>query len=378
MEANNINPNFDDLDQSEIIKSHVQEITLDSGLYSELEVKVTEEIPPPETAWEQVRDNQTAILGTLGNFSVIIGKAKSRKSFFVNIAISTLLNKDLLLGQFKGALPEEKRKVLYFDTEQGKYHVQLAIKRICRQIGQDIPENLNVYSLRSKKPLDRLKIIEDIIYKTENLGFVVIDGIKDLITSINDEEQATMIASKLLKWTEERSIHIVNVLHQNKSDNNARGHIGTELMNKAETVLSVTKNSEDKEISIVEAQFCRNREPEPFAFEINNEGVPVIAENFEIRTETKKNKFDVLDLEDEKVYNLLKCIYENGNSFSYSELVNQIKIAYKKEYKVKLGTNRAKELLTHCKNQNWLQQTKRKAPYYLGDFNNENILLTSV
>ena len=69
-----------------------------------------------------------------------------------------------------------------------------------------------------------------------------------------------MIASKLLKWTEEKNIHVVTVLHQNKNDGNARGHLGSELVNKAETVLSVTKDSKEKDISIVEAEYCRNKE----------------------------------------------------------------------------------------------------------------------
>ncbi len=262
---------------ADVIQNHVEELEAKSNGLSEglsdvlnaLEVRATDELKPPEIAWAQENRNNTAVLGTLGNFSLIIGKAKSRKSFFINIAVSAVLNKGTLLNQFTGRLPLDKRKVLYFDTEQGKYHVQLALKRICKQIAVDVPEDLKVYHLRSKNPSERLEIIEHAIYSTENLGFVVIDGIKDLVTSINDEAEATMIASKLLKWTEEKNIHIVTVLHQNKSDNNARGHIGTELLNKAETVLSVTKNEQDKDISIVEAQMCRNIEPEPFAFEID-------------------------------------------------------------------------------------------------------------
>ena len=51
-------------------------------------------------------------------------------------------------------------------------------------------------------------------------------------------------------------------LHQNKSDTNARGHIGTELNNKAETVLSVTVSEGNNDISIVEPQMSRNMSSE--------------------------------------------------------------------------------------------------------------------
>ena len=338
-------------------------------------IDVKEVIPKPQIAISlaNTKTDGFAILGTLGNFSVIIGKAKAKKSFFINIAVSTALSKDLILERFKSDLPNDKNEVLYFDTEQGKYHVQKAVKRICAQINQPEPENLHTYFLRSLTPSERLEFIENEIYSNNKIGFVVIDGIKDLVTSINDEEQATNIASKLLKWTEERNIHIISVLHQNKSDTNARGHIGTELINKAETVLEVAKSETDNNISIVTPQQCRNIEPEVFAFEINEYGIPIIAENFEIRTETKKNRFDVTDLEDFKKYQLLNEVFTKGESFKYGKLVEQITIAYKNQFNSTIGTNRTKLLITDCTNNGWLLQEKHGAPYTLGTFKENEI-----
>lgn len=334
-------------------------------------IDVNEAIPPPQIAWSlyNTKTDIFNVLGTLGNFSLIIGKAKSRKSFFINIAVSTALSKDLILKRFKSDLPQEQNQVLYFDTEQSKYHVQIALKRICKQINVDEPNNLHVYHLRSLKPSERLEAIEHLIYNNDKIGFVIIDGIKDLVTSINDESEATMIASKLLKWTEERNIHIVTVLHQNKSDNNARGHIGTELINKAETVLSITKAENDNDISIVEPQQCRNIEPETFAFEIDENGIPIIAENFEIRTETNKNKFNVTNIEDLKKYQLLTEVFSKGESFGYGDLKTQLQFAYKNQFKNSLGDNKAKDLIIDFKNNGWLIQEKHKAPYTLRAFN---------
>ena len=286
-----INPNFDDLINTKSLTNHIEEIkeipaTIDEKLKKAL-IIATEKIEPPKIAWNQVTEKDTRVLGTLGNFSLVIGKAKSKKSFFVNIAVSTVLKAGTLLGMFKGELPKDKSNVLYFDTEQGKYHVQLALKRICEQIKVSIPKNVSVYGLRSYTPAERLEMIEKAINTTENLGFVIIDGIKDLVTSINDEGEATMIASKLLKWSEQKEIHILTVLHQNKGDNNARGHIGTELINKAETVLSVTRDTKNPDVSIVEAQFCRGLEPQPFAFEIIN-GLPCLVDGFVLQKNSTK------------------------------------------------------------------------------------------
>jgi len=355
----------------DLIKEHAVDLlnecneSCESKLLESFRVRTTDKIEPPQKAWEQSKTNST--LGTLGNFSLIIGKAKSRKSFFINIVVSTVLSSDELLGQFKGCLPKEQSTILYFDTEQGKYHVKLALNRVCNQLNKIELPNLKVYGLRSLTPSERLTQIEYAINNTPNLGFVVIDGIKDLVTSINDEGEATMIASKLLKWTEEKNIHIVTVLHQNKGDNNARGHIGTELINKAETVLSVTKNDQDKNISIVEAQQCRNREPEPFAFEIDENGLPFIVNEFQNRIKPKA-KISILDLDNYKQYSILTEVFMHSHKFNYTSLIIQIKLAYTKIYSLSVGNNKVKEFITHCKNENWLIQDKDKAPYQIGDY----------
>jgi hypothetical protein len=337
-------------------------------------IDVKEAIPQPQIAWGllNANTNDFEIIGTLSNFSLIIGKAKAKKSFLVSMAVATALTKDILHGQLKSGLPREQNEVVYFDTEQGKYHVQKAVKRICKQINIEEPTNLHAFHLRSLNPAERLEFIESEIYSNDKIGFVVIDGIKDLIKSINDEAEATMITSKLLKWTEERNIHIVNVLHQNKGDNNARGHLGTELINKAETVISVTVIENDKEVSIVEPLQCRNREPDSFAFSIDENGIPFILNGYELPIKKITNSFSVTELEDFKKYKLLMEVFSHEKEYKYGALVSQLKIACKNQLKKDLGDNRLKVLLADCKNNGWLIQLIAKGSYTLGEFKNES------
>ena len=70
----------------------------------------------------------------------------------------------------------------------------------------------------------------------------------------------------------EQDCAIISILHQNKADTNARGHLGSELCNKSETVLQV-ENTEG--IATVSPVYSRNREIEPFSFRVNGEGLPV-------------------------------------------------------------------------------------------------------
>ncbi len=333
-------------------------------------IDILEIIPPPVIAWEIRDDNSEEfnILGTHGNFSLVKGKAKSKKSFFINMAVSAAVGEGILQNKLRGPLKEKLNQVLYFDTEQSKYHVQMAVKRICRQIDVDIPNNLNTYGLRKSSPSERLKLIEHAIENTPNLGFVVIDGIRDLITSINDEAESTNMASKLLEWTERYNIHIVVILHENPGSDKARGHIGTELTNKAETVITVQIDKYDDDVSIVSAGFCRNKSFKPFAFKITDDGLPKIIEDYDIEMKAKKKGFDVLNLSSEDKFQVLEKVFKNGERFQHSELVNQIRIVLDKNFKGSKGKgeNKIKQLITESKNEGWLIQIGNRQPYTLG------------
>ena len=222
------------------------------------------------------------IIGTLGNFSASIGKAKSKKTFNVSAIVASALNNSTVL-HYRSTFPENKRKILYIDTEQGRYHCQQVLKRILRLA--DLPEyknpdNLIMLALRKFSPKLRLAIVEQAIGIIPDLGLVIIDGIRDFLYDINSSSESTDIISKFMQWTDDRQIHIHTVLHQNKNDEHARGHIGTELNNKAETIMQVEVDKEDKAVSVVEAVHIRDREFEPFAFRINEEAMPEPVESY--------------------------------------------------------------------------------------------------
>ena len=53
-------------------------------------------------------------IGTLGNFSASIGKAKSKKTFNVSAIVAAALKNGVVL-QYDAELPDNKRKILYVD-----------------------------------------------------------------------------------------------------------------------------------------------------------------------------------------------------------------------------------------------------------------------
>ncbi len=220
-------------------------------------------------------------IATLGSFSLLIGKAKSRKTFSVAALTAAAACGHSSIGIITGRV-RAANQILYFDTEQSEYHAQRSAKRICRQMDIAVPTNIRFVGLRPFTPDERRQIIAHAIENTPDLAMVVIDGIADLLScGINDEPEAIELTTTLMKWTQQYNIHIITVLHQNKGDFNARGHIGTYLVNKAETVLSVTKDTKDQQVSIVRAEYSRDMDIKDFAFTIDENGLPVLAEKSE-------------------------------------------------------------------------------------------------
>ena len=338
------------------------------------QVKPTDILDKPSTAiaiYNNEDGDDFAILGTLGNFSLFIGKAKARKTFFLGIVIASAISDKSVFNTFKGLLKPNQCNVLYFDTEQSKYHVLLAIKRICKIAKIDNPKNLIVYSLRPEEAKTRLAFIEKKIYETENLGLVIIDGIRDLVHDINCAKESSEIAGKLLKWSEERNIHITTVLHQNKGDLNARGHLGTELVNKSETVLAIEKK-ESSDISVVSAIQCRNKEPEPFAFKIDEEGIPFKVD-VPKATNDRKIRFSIDEIPHSKIWELINLIFaerEIETKLFDSAMRQEIKKFGKGFFIGKQILNDAEvnKILIVAKANDMVKQEQKRHPFTLGKF----------
>ena len=306
-----------------------------------------------------------AIIGTLGNFSVSTGKAKAKKTFNVSaIVAAALINGKVL--EYQASFPESKRNILYFDTEQSPYHCQLVIQRILWLAGLPIdrdPELLRFSHLRAiADPNERREIIRHAIYNTPNVGLVVIDGIRDLMLDINNSTEATKLVGDLMQWTSEQNIHIQTVLHLNKGDDNARGHIGTELNNKAETVLQIARDNTLPERSIVAPAIIRSKPFDKFAFrlvEVEDEVcIPQIDLSYS-DNERKSHRFSYQELSDNEHRNALNQVFSSSEVLPYGELIVILKEVYAEIVGQSYGQTKIKELLLFLLNKGILVKEER-------------------
>ena len=225
---------------------------------------------PPQIIWI---DNST--IATLGNFSASTGKAKSKKTFNVSALVAASLAGKQVLN-YRAHLPEGKQRILYVDTEQSRFHCRSVLERILRLAGLPTttdPENLDFFCLREYSPSVRIEVIDYALRQQKGYGLVIIDGIRDLMLDINNAGESVEVINRMMEWSSRYDLHIHCVLHLNKGDNNVRGHIGTEMSNKAETVLVISKSNENPGISEVHALHIREKEFKPFAFTINETGL---------------------------------------------------------------------------------------------------------
>ena len=312
------------LEVSMLNKDSFSDEELESYL-SKGEIKATDKIAVPP----KILFLGDCTIATFGNFSASTGKAKSKKTFNISAMVAAAVTNSTVLN-YRACLPEGKRNILYFDTEQSKFHCHSVLERIYKLSGLSLQEDnprLMFWGLREYTPKLRIAVIDYALRKYDEVGLVIIDGLRDLMYDINNGKEATDVMTVLMAWTSVYELHIHTVLHLNKNDNNPRGHIGTELENKAETVLIISKNTMNNSVSEVKPMHMRDKEFTTFAFHIDDNKLPVLDSSMSV-TVVKPREKSLVSLDNEVHQEILSKLFEENTPAKYNELVNVVAQAY--------------------------------------------------
>ena len=247
--------------------------------------------------------------GKIGGFGAISGQRKNGKTFLIAQLMAAILGcdgnertKQYLPGlvvpdrtlEFLGHPP----KVMYVDTEMEKLSSAKVLRRVhwlCNQdMSQPFPgDRFSVLWLKNM-PTDDNVAVHRKRYDLIRIGLdaiqpdvVFIDGLRDLLASINDEESITNILNDFGSLAEERNINIWMALHQNPSRKNddddakMRGWAGTEYGNKvSDTLVSIKIKKPEGVTFVVKQQDARDKDMDDWTFEITEDagllGVPRI------------------------------------------------------------------------------------------------------
>lgn len=271
---------------------------------------------------------------TKKSISTLIGRAKGGKTSVTAWIVAQSI--------------KNETKVLWIDTEQGLYYGSRTQYWVLNIANLKVSSFLQFYDLKIFPPNQRLEMIE-IIIKEFAPDLVIIDGIKDLVFDINNPEEATRRTGDLMRWADIYDCHILSILHQNKGNEHSRGHLGTEMTNKSETVIRVEKN-EDK-LVICTPEYTRSKEFDIFAFDRNEHGIPFIVDGYagKITTNLSSSKkgIDPTDIAYNSVHpEIVNKIFSKEQFLKYNDLLSNI-IYYFKLNGVDMGQSKARDFITH-------------------------------
>jgi hypothetical protein len=147
--------------------------------------------------------------------------------------------------------PLRRFHVVYVDSERNqKDQFPHAIQRIKLTAGlsqHTHPANLEAVSLISIERADRfdaiVQYLEDVrLQHGDELLVVVLDVTTDCVENFNDPRGSLKFLDHLNTTINQHNVAFICVIHENPNnlgDGKARGHLGTELINKSTTVMSI-------------------------------------------------------------------------------------------------------------------------------------------
>ena len=245
----------------------------------------------------------------VGGLAAISGQKKNGKSFVLTQLMAAILGngservQTYLPGltvpertiEYIGHLPN----VLYIDTEMEKLNTAKVLRRVHWLCGWEMRtpnERFNVLRLTNMpKDSDKQAYVQrfDMIKLAIDLmqpDVMFVDGLRDLLASINDEESITNTLDYFSGVAEDRRMSIWMALHQNpnrKNDDDGlkmRGWAGTELGNKvSDTLVSIKTKTANGVTFTVKQQDARDKDIDDWKFEVTDDagklGIPKITSN---------------------------------------------------------------------------------------------------
>ncbi|MCX6155210.1 MAG: hypothetical protein NT007_13735 [Candidatus Kapabacteria bacterium] len=273
---------------SEIIKKHeglteadlkirVQEKTLDNPNLKKL--KANRAYLQDKVKTEIKFDNAILSYGNLpiifpNTINVIQGQYGSHKSRFVEMILAAFLNSkqpESELCNFHSD-PEIRFLCSYIDSERNlKDQLPYSMQKINSMAGyciSDLHPALDFTSLLNVKREERFDALKDYIedLRKLNTGYqhfiIVVDVVTDIISNFNNPEESLKLIDHFNELINANDITIIAIIHENpSSEQKARGHLGTELMNKASTQIKIELISDLVKVSNLKSRKTKKFSP---------------------------------------------------------------------------------------------------------------------
>lgn len=196
--------------------------------------------------------------GMAGMISALTGPPKSGKTTVIGFMLATCFTHFSAPAQSLTIQSEyaKGRDVVYLDFEQHISSTQDLQDKVLKYSGlSKTPDNLHIYNLLELS-LDERREAIGLMFSEHKMHLLVIDGLADILSSVNDEEKANALIEELALHASRHNTCVVVVIHENKGGGSVRGHLGSQIERKCAGLISIKKDR-DKKVHSIESRLIR-------------------------------------------------------------------------------------------------------------------------
>ena len=247
-----------------------------------------------------------------GNIQTVKGREKTGKS-----AAGIVLLSAIARNGFADIKPtKDNFTVLWIDTEQDKNTLRKRAKEALKAPTETRNDSIvRIITLKGESPANRLEIALQAI-EDNKPDFVFLDGAVDLCEDSNDNKQSKLVVDALMKVTNDYNCAILCVIHTNKNDDEARGHLGTILQQKSSEVYLVDKGK-GSDIATIKVDCSRFADIPNISFSFGDD--------FAILPANQKEIAQKADAKKQELTNIFSNVFSDGvSTLKRTELDNRV------------------------------------------------------
>jgi hypothetical protein len=270
--------------------------------------------------------------------NVIQGQAGVHKSRLAENICAAFLklngNQNELLG-FNRLNFDAKHTVVYVDTERNlSEQLPYALQSIQMKAGYnraDHPSNFEYISLLQISRKERFTALNEYLNhikkSTNNPLFIVLDVSTDCIEDFNKTDKSMELIDLMNMAINEHNVIFLCLIHENPKSDKARGHFGTELMNKASTVMQVgfEKDASQNDTDIIRVKYLKCRSTArhtPFYIKYSNEAKGLVLADAKEVTAVVNNRKQKASNED--IAEFIEMYLGDGATMTRVELLEKL------------------------------------------------------
>lgn len=264
---------------------------------------------------------ENTIYATKGGISLLTGVQKSGKTTAIKIMIETAFMPQFYDGYdnlgIRSVVKSEK-SVIYINTEMTNSDMVGFRDKICKNLQKTtLPENLHLFHFLTVSPKERIRLIEQVLERSTDTHLVFIDGLADLVNSVNDEAECNLVIQLLQNMASNYNVAIIGVIHENRGNKNSRGHLGQQAERKCIASVSVSKNKAKKFFTVTSSLNRHSEDFEDINYHYNDLGK---LERIDSTNEKVKLSNDLLDS-----IELAQTIFDDDKILTEKELKTRLK-----------------------------------------------------